>query len=146
MEARGTVILIRHADVNGVATASTPLNEAGRTRANVLRHVLASADVGRIVVSQTRRSRETAQPLATLLGIDADIIGGEDVATTIPLVVAAVGVLPASSVTLVVGHSHTLPNIIRGLGGPVIPAIDAAAFDNLFVQVGPRLIHLRYGA
>ena len=120
MESRGTVILIRHADVNGVASASTLLNEAGRTRANALREVLASADAGQIVVSQTRRSRETAQPLATLLGIDPDITGGEDVAAAIPLVIAAVGVLPASSVTLVVEHSRTLPNIIRGLGGPVI--------------------------
>jgi hypothetical protein len=61
-------------------------------------------------------------------------------------VVEAIRSLPAGEVALVIGHSNTVPEIIAGLGGPSLPMLASTEFDNLFVQAGQRLTHLRYGA
>jgi hypothetical protein len=54
---------------------------------------------------------------------------------------------------LVIGHSDTVPNIIKAAGGPALPSIDGEEFDNLFVltlcRCGWRrvtLLNLQYGA
>jgi hypothetical protein len=53
----------------------------------------------------------------------------------------------------VVGHSNTAPQIITAAGGPTIPNIKDAEFDNLFVLTAfrcrrglARLVTLQYGA
>lgn len=52
-----------------------------------------------------------------------------------------------------VGHSNTAPQIITAAGGPTIPNIKDAEFDNLFVLTAfrcrrglARLVTLQYGA
>jgi hypothetical protein len=84
--------------------------------------------------------------LADDLGLTPTILGEDDLVAAVPDIADAIRALPSSAVALVVGHSHTLSQIIAGLDGPPIPTIRAAEFDHLFVQVGPRLTHLRYGA
>lgn len=34
---------------------------------------------------------------------------------------------------LIVGHSNTVPELIKALGGDIVPAIDDATYDDLFV-------------
>jgi broad specificity phosphatase PhoE len=135
-----TTLLIRHADVPSGAGSDPALSAEGLTRARELRHVLRDAGIGAVFVTGFRRTQETAKPLAADLGITPTVI--DDVE---PLVAAIRG-LPPGSRALVVGHTNTVPGVIAGLGGPTIPAIGAAEFDNLFVQAQGRLIHLRYGA
>jgi broad specificity phosphatase PhoE len=141
---RGTAILIRHADVTpepgGAPDPGPRLNAAGQARARELRHVLRDAGVRAIFVTRLRRSQQTAEPLAMKLGIVPRVIDEVDE------VVTAIRSLPAASVTLVIGHSNTVPEIIAKLGGPLLPTLAATEFDNLFVQSGQRLTHLRYGA
>ena len=58
---------------------------------------------------------------------------------------------PSDVRALVVGHSNTLPDIIRGLGVQAsIPEITESEFDNLFVVVIDEvresvLLALKYG-
>jgi bisphosphoglycerate-dependent phosphoglycerate mutase len=57
----------------------------------------------------------------------------------------------AGQTVLVVGHSNTIPELIRQLGGTSLPNIDDCEFDNLFVLVRYRsseasLTKLKYGA
>ena len=135
------VVHVRHADVTPGMGHDPVLNAAGRARAEELRRVLADADIGAIFITQYRRSRQTAEPLAADLGITPKVI--DEVAR----IVEAIRTLPADSVALVVGHSDTVPEIIVRLGGPKIPeGIGEDEFDHLFVQAGRRLAHLRYGA
>jgi phosphohistidine phosphatase SixA len=101
--------------------------------------VLANAGVGAIFVTHFQRSRQTAEPLVAQLGIDAEEIDDVDE------LVETLRALEASSVTLVIGHSDTVPEVIAHLGGPSV-TIEPAAFNHLFVQTGHRLIHARYGA
>jgi broad specificity phosphatase PhoE len=135
-----TTVLIRHADVPAGAGIDPALSAEGLARARELRHVLRDTGIGAIFVTQFRRTKETAKPLAEDLGITPTVI--DDVE---PLV-TAIRALPPGSRALVVGHTNTVPDVISGLGGPAIPAIGATEFDNLFVQAQGRLIHLRYGA
>jgi phosphohistidine phosphatase SixA len=146
MDLPATVVLIRHADTDGDPASTTALNATGLARAQALRRILAEAGIGAIFVTATRRSRETAAPLADDLGLTPTILGEDDLVAAVPDIVKAIRALPLSAIALVVGHSHTLPHIIAGLGGTPIPMIGATEFDHLFVQVGPRLTHFRYGA
>jgi phosphohistidine phosphatase SixA len=146
MDLPATVVLIRHADTDGDPASTTALNATGLARAQALRRILAEAGIGAIFVTATRRSRETAASLADDLGLTPTIFGEDDLVAAVPDIADAIRALPSSSVALVVCHSYTLPQIIAGLDGPPISAIGAAEFDHLFVQVGPRLTHLRYGA
>jgi len=50
---------------------------------------------------------------------------------------------------LVVGHSNTVPEIVKALSGITVPAITDAEYDHIFVVVipatgSPRLIRLRF--
>jgi len=143
VEAQGTVILIRHADVTpdpgGTPDPGPPLNAAGHARAQALCHVLANAGVGAIFVSRFQRSRQTAVPLEEKLMIDAQEIDDVD-----ELVEALRG-LKASAVALVIGHSDTVPEVIAHLSDLSV-TIAPTEFDHLFVLDGHRLIRARYGA
>ena len=54
----------------------------------------------------------------------------------------------AGKTVVVVGHSNTVPMIIKALGGPDIGAIPETEYDNLFTVIsdstGVRLIRSRY--
>ena len=53
----------------------------------------------------------------------------------------------SKSNVLVVGHSNTIPDIVKALGLPKPAAIGDGDYDNLFIvvrSVPPRLIRLHY--
>jgi broad specificity phosphatase PhoE len=135
-----TVYLVRHAEKAASPAADPPLLEAGTQRARELARTLGSAGIKTIFTSQFLRTKQTAEPLATKLGISA---------TTIPVNMSSMNPRelspqylkdmaervyssPAGGV-LIVGHSNTIPEIIKTLGGDIAPAIDDAVFDDLFV-------------
>lgn len=145
VEPSRTVILIRHADVDGIATELTDLNDAGVTRKEALPHVLGDADIEEILVSPVVRSRRTAEDIASLLHITPKEIIGAHLAGGEEAVAAAIhGLSPDVRVVLVVAHSHTLRPLIAALNGPDIDPIES--FDNLFVLSDGSLTHLHYGA
>jgi phosphohistidine phosphatase SixA len=135
-----TTILVRHAEVATSGGADPPLSSAGLTRAQELQRVLSGAGVGAIFVSQYRRTRETADSLASALGISPSVVVDADQALT------AIRALSPAAIALVVGHTNTVPDIVSGLGGPAIAAIDPSEFDNLFMLSAQHVSHLRYGA
>jgi hypothetical protein len=51
---------------------------------------------------------------------------------------------------LIVGHSNTIPEMIRGLGGDAVPTIDEKDYDDIFVVTvyargKAKVTHLKYG-
>lgn len=144
-EANRSVILVRHADIDGPAQDGTELNDAGIARREELRRVLGDAGIGAILTSTVVRSRQTAECIAQHLNLTPQpVVGAHQSAA--PMVAAVRGLPVSIAAVLVVGHSHTLGDIIEGLGGPPIDAIAGGAFDHLFVLAGGGLVHLRYGA
>lgn len=151
-----TVFLVRHAEKAAEPPDDPPLLESGMARSNELARILGDAGIGAIYTSQYLRTQQTAAPLARRLGI---------VSTVVPLAMNSMsaGELSHESIAalatkitgkaggnaLVVGHSNTVPETIRALGGDVVPTIQAQDFDDLFVvtiyaEGKAKVAHLKY--
>jgi len=143
-----TVFLVRHAE-KGTPPPNDPdnppLSNTGRQRAKELAQVLGDVGVKAIFASQFVRTQQTAQPLATMLGIPVQkpAIAPQELANRIRADYAG-------QVVLVTGHSNTVPKVIEALGGGTMPDIEDAEFDNLYVvtihgtdQV--KVLRLKYG-
>jgi phosphohistidine phosphatase SixA len=139
-----TVILVRHAEKAG-PSGDVPLSSAGRARATRLASVLRDAGVKRIYTSDLIRTRATAAPLATRLGLTPEQLP----AAAVDPLVARLRALPPGAVALVVHHSNTVPEIAQKLGAPRQPEIAEDEYDRLLVltrspQGAVQLVTLRY--
>ncbi|MEO8635746.1 MAG: histidine phosphatase family protein [Gemmatimonadales bacterium] len=146
-----TVILVRHAE-KASSTRDAELSEAGRARAQALSAVLANYPLSAVIVSEYRRTQETAGPAATsnhLVPTVVPVSGDPTIsATSVALVLRQ---LPAGSAALVVGHSNTLAPIIAALGGPRLPDLCDTEYATIYVLElsgagpTPRLLRASYG-
>jgi phosphohistidine phosphatase SixA len=124
----GVISLVRHAErVQAPMDEDPPLTDAGRARAQRLASLLAQAGVKTIFTTRFRRTRETAEPLATALKLQPEVESETH---------ALVSKLKAHAgeIVLVVGHSDTVPDIISAFGGPTMTIADDQ-FDDVFVLV-----------
>jgi phosphohistidine phosphatase SixA len=148
--AQQTIFVVRHAERadaggGGMNTPATdpPLSAAGNERAARLAAMLRSADVKHIFTTEFIRTRQTAAPAAQALHIEVVAIPANDPAAVTTKARAAAGNV------LIVGHSNTVPDVLRRLGVRGDITIGDMEFDNLFVVVRPAtgrptLVRLRY--
>jgi broad specificity phosphatase PhoE len=127
----------------GMMGEDPPLSAAGEQRAARLATMLAPANIKSIFTTEYRRTRQTAAPLAQKLGLTPVMAAARD---PDPLV-AQVGKLKTN--VLIVGHSNTLPDLMKKLGVTTEVKIGDDDFDDLFVVVRPAageptLIRLKY--
>jgi broad specificity phosphatase PhoE len=124
------VYLTRHAEKTA-AKDDPELTEAGKARAQNIAATLKNAGIGRIYVTKWTRTRQTAQPLATLLGVAPEVYDSPDK--------LAASLKTAGGTTLVVGHSNTIVKLVNQLGGKGGEEIDEnTEFDRLYqVIVAP---------
>ena len=134
--AQQAVILLRHAEQTqtggGMMDGDPPLNEAGQRRAASLAESLREAGVTAIVTSQYLRARQTAEPLAAALRIEPVVVKKDD----------AVGLTDAlrrqsGATVLVVGHSDTIPGMLKALGHQQALEFPKTEFNNAWIVV-PR--------
>lgn len=143
VEAQRAVFVVRHAEK--VDNSRDPeLSEAGNARAAALARLLKDAGITAIYSSEFKRTIHTAEPLATLLKIQTIVLGRDP-----DSVVQKVRSHRPTETVLVVGHSDTVPLILKGLGCVEPIEIDDAEYDNLFAVVtaragDPVLLRLRY--
>ena len=147
-EAQRLVLLVRHAEradggvppAGMVGPADPDLSAEGRARADRLAVMLADAGITKIIVSEFRRTVQTAEPLAKRLGLAPERVASADVTS-----LAARLATYRDDVVLVVGHSNSLPATITALGGPKV-TIAETDYTNLFVYVPATrvLTNLRY--
>ncbi len=150
-KSHGGVYVVRHADRDGsLDKLKIP---QGTERARALADRLRDAKISAIFSTDTVRTKSTAQPLATKLGLDiVDYSSVAEVANTVK------GKYQGKNV-LVVGHSDTVPKIVTALGAKLpgeLPLdrdgyIHHDDYDNLvFVlfnsQGGAGAVHSTYGA
>ena len=146
-----TVYLVRHAEKSTVV-ANDPdpaLTAAGRARANALAVRLANEGITNVISTQWTRTRETARPLASVLGLTTEIVptGGSAFADS----TAAAVLRHRGGTILVVGHSNTVASVIAALGGPRLPDLCDSEHSNLFVMritssQAPVIMRHHYGA
>lgn len=139
--AQSTLFIVRHAEKAQSGGDDPDLSTAGRARADALATMLKDVSVSAIYATEFKRTQQTAAPLAKAMGLTATIMPAKDSAALIAKLRK-----PGGNV-LVVGHSNTIPDLIKALG--IAPPISLADddFDNLFVIVlgqEPRLLRLHY--
>ncbi|HEX9982418.1 MAG TPA: phosphoglycerate mutase family protein [Thermoanaerobaculia bacterium] len=146
----GTVIVVRHAE----ADASDPkernpaLSEAGIARAKALLSVAEKAGVKAVYVTQFRRTRETAEPLALALKVPVVTIevDPQNVAAYAPALAKRIAAEHPNETVLVVGHSNTVPLIVKELGGSEVPAIEHSQYGKVYVVTNGGVVAAQYGA
>lgn len=147
VQAQRLVVCVRHAE-KADASSDTSLSPAGMARAAALAAALRDAEIDGIYVSPFRRTQQTAAMLAALRGLVPIV----DPQTDPDALVKTLRTKHASGRVLVVGHSDTVPAILKALGhDPGVPIqIDDSEFDHMFLAIPsttgpPSVIHLRYG-
>jgi len=148
LAAQPTIFLVRHAERADSAPGMSPtmaadpdLSAAGRARADSLAAALKDADITAIYVTEFKRTQQTAAPLAKALGLTVKIVTSKSTRELIKQLAASKGNV------LVVGHSNSVPDVIKGLGVTAAVTIGDDEFDNMFlVSRGPTpsLLRLHY--
>jgi len=147
-----TVIVVRHAEKSTDDPRDPSLSTAGQDRARALSALLKNAGVTDIYTTQYKRTRQTAEPLAQQFGItiaDRPITSANS-ATYARDLAQEILTRSAGKAVLVVGHSNTVPDIVKALSGSTVPAITDPEYDHVFIIViptsgSPRLMQLGFG-
>jgi 2,3-bisphosphoglycerate-dependent phosphoglycerate mutase len=142
-----TLIVLRHAEREGAGN-DPGLSAAGAVRAEEIARVLSNVPVAAIYSTPFNRTRQTVQPLARIKGIP---VSEYDPQKPFPALVAEIVAAAHGRVAVIVGHSNTVPGILRELSHNAFNiAIGEQQFDNLFIvslpdSLTPRITHLKFG-
>lgn len=153
-----TVFFVRHAEKEAEPKQDPPLTKEGVARSQELARLLSTAGVKAIYTSQFVRTKQTAAPLASKNGLSAIVltlkpnpanlrlIAEESTAELVNKILQRPG-----DTALVIGHSNWIPDVIKMLGGDVVPTIDEQKFDDLFVVTiygkgKAKVVQMKYGA
>lgn len=124
------IYFVRHAEKSTQPPRDPDLTDAGRQRAESLARLLGSRDIGSIYSTDTRRTRQTAEPLSRDKSIPVSLYSND---TTQRFLYQ---LLDREQSALVVGHSNTVLSMLTGLGlKPSIKEIPDNDYDNLFIVI-----------
>jgi broad specificity phosphatase PhoE len=135
-----TVIVIRHAEKESTTQPNPPLSPEGQARAELLARMFGEAQgagrVDRIYVSDTLRSKSTATPLASRLGIALNVAPNDDSKRLAHRVLRE----NSGKRVMIVGHSNTVPDIVAALSGwSDIPKMDDKDYGVMYIVTVPRI-------
>ena len=147
-----TVVVVRHAEKSTDDPKDPSLSAIGQQRARELSAALKGAGVTDIYVTQYKRTRQTAEPLAQASGISIleRPINATNSATYAQDLAHEILTRSAGKSVLVVGHSNTVPDIVKALSGSDVPPIMDAEYDRIFIVTipgvgSPRVMQVRFG-
>lgn len=131
VDAQQAIFLLRHAERVEYESPDGVLSEAGEARARALARLLRDAGITAIYTSDRKRTNQTAEPLAELLGITPTIVstGQDHVEATLRLMRARNG----DGRVVIIGHSNTVPQFLKALGFSDAVVIGEREHDDLFV-------------
>ena len=139
--AQEAIYIVRHAERLD-QSPDPPLSTDGVARANRLRDILRSAGITHVFTSNLRRTIDTAKPTVDALHL---------VPKPVPVAAVAneLATLAPHDRALVVGHSNTVPELMRALKIATPITIADSEYDNLFIVVPqkaapPLLLRLKY--
>jgi broad specificity phosphatase PhoE len=141
-----TIFLVRHAERTDGGEKDPGLTSDGAERARLLRDMLRSVELGAVYSTDTRRTRDTAQPTAESHKLEVSLYDHKD----LPGFAARLMKEHRNETVLITGHTNTLPPLIRELGVKKEIDVTDAEYDNLFMIMipesgEPRFLHLHYG-
>ena len=126
------IYLIRHGE-KAPEEKDPALTPQGTQRARNIAAMLSKTGIAHVFSTPTNRTRQTAQPLAQASGLTVQLYDPK----TPQALVAKVKTLTGP--VLVVGHSNTLPELVRLFGGQAGPDIADNEYDRLYQLIpGPN--------
>ena len=123
--------VMRHLDTPTGAT-DPDLTPEGQSKAEALANWFTGEPPAVIFVSDTKRARQTAAPLAAKLGLIPVVY---DPRSTPGLIAE---ILKSPNPALIIGHSNTVPDIVAALGGARPEPIAHDQFGDIWHISGPR--------
>lgn len=140
------IYLVRHAEKD--TGKNPPLTLAGRERAGDLLRKLKNKNVQRIYTTPYRRTIMTGDSMRIQLGIDTAQYAADTLSESLIKTIIAKG--DVGKTILVIGHSNTLPALVRKLGVKEfeLKELPETEFDNLFLvtyKKRPKLKTSKYG-
>jgi len=121
-----TFYLMRHAEKIDDGSKDPDLTSQGRLRAQNIAAMLADVGIKRIYTTDYKRTQQTAQPLASFLGVSVNSYDPRG------LLEFANELKSMSSDAMIVGHSNTTPMLAYLLSGQEMRDLDEVDFDNVF--------------
>ena len=143
------VVLVRHAKKLSDQGKDPSLTPAGERRAIKLAIALKDMPLTALYATPFNRTKETLEPISKIRDIIVQVVdvkGGilEHINRSVEKINAEQGNV------LVVGHSNTIPLLIKALGGPEIDRIAENDYGDFYLLTLPvtgsiGLIHTKYG-
>lgn len=135
-----TIFVMRHAEKLTLDPDDPDpvLAPAGEARALELAQLFGRAPRGQgldaVVVSEFRRTQDTVRPLANRLGIPVIVVPAEDTTATAKRALSE----NRGGRALIVGHSDTVPEIVRELSGVDVGPMSEADYGIVYLVTIPR--------
>lgn len=124
------VYIVRHAEKASSPANDPDLTAEGKARAESLANLLRKKDIQSIYSTDTKRTRQTAAPIAARTGLTVQTYTND---TLLQFLYRAID---AGKNTLIVGHSNSVPRMLRELSLPAsVQSIPENDYDNLFIVV-----------
>lgn len=149
MAADTMVIVVRHAEKSTDDPKDPGLSEQGQARANKLAELLKDAHVSAAYVTQYKRTRLTALPTATRNGFQVEVRNAtrENANTYTAELLKEIQKKHKGKTVLIVGHSNTVPEVVKHMTGIDVAPIGEDEFDRVYVVTlgkKPRLVSVSY--
>lgn len=119
------IYLVRHGEKAAVGQ-DPDLTPQGQARAQAIAVILGRSGITQVFSTPTRRTQQTAQPLAGRIGAEVQLYDPRAPKALVEKVKALSGPV------LVVGHSNTLPELVRLFGGAPGSDIGDDEYDRLY--------------
>jgi broad specificity phosphatase PhoE len=136
-----TIVVVRHAEKELGAISDAPLSPEGEQRADRLANMFGETEkfgrLQKIYVTNTRRTQQTALRLSQRLGINSEVV---DARTDSAELAHRVLDENRGGRALIVGHSNTVPDLVRALSGAdAVPPIGEEEYDTMYVVTVPSV-------
>lgn len=149
MAADTMVIVVRHAEKATDDPKDPSLSEQGSARANNLAAVLKDSNLKAVYSTQFRRTQLTGTPAAAMNGLQVQSreVNKQNDKTYVADLIKEIKKKHSGETVLIVGHSNTVPEIVKYLTGKDVSPIGENEFDRIYIITlgkNPRLISTSY--
>lgn len=136
------VLVIRHAEKlgdPGAMTADPALSPEGVERAAALAQALKGKPLHAVYSTQYLRTRETGRPAAEGAGVPVTVrpVHGGNMASYHTELAAHILAQHRGQTVLVVGHSNTVPAIVKAVSGRDVPPIPESQYGDFYTITIP---------
>ena len=135
MAADTIIVVVRHAEKASDDPKDPGLSEQGKIRANKLADMLKHADLQAVFTTQYKRTQQTGLPAASHAGLALQVRSAtrENSETYAADLLKEIRKKYRGKTVLIVGHSNTVPEIIKQMEGIDIDPIGESSFDRFYV-------------